>query len=315
MNSLGRNITRRFLGYLPFITCFIILFFSQIFRVFTFWNLITQFLLFLFIVSIPALITKRMSYVDIAWPWGLVCIGVLSLYLGQGYWLKKIIISIIYIITGLRMGIGALILYKKGHLDKELSRYRFQRIRWKKFGYKSEHASLQYEIMLQCISNITFLAIPAMLQAYNPDKFISIYEILGYILWISFIIIEHFADIQKQKFIKKSYLNNQKKAVCNVGLWKYSRHPNYFAEWMVWNSIIISSISSLSYYFETEHKMIAYSLLFCLLYISRLMYKTLVFYTGAIPSEYYSIKKRGEYIKYQKVTNMFFPGIKKNNNY
>ena len=33
-----------------------------------------------------------------------------------------------------------------------------------------------------------------------------------------------------------------KKALCNVGLWKYSRHPNYFGEWMVWNSIILITV-------------------------------------------------------------------------
>jgi steroid 5-alpha reductase family enzyme len=38
------------------------------------------------------------------------------------------------------------------------------------------------------------------------------------------------------------------------------------------------------------------------------MYTTLVYYTGAIPSEYYSLKKRPDYKKYQGTTNMFFPG-------
>ena len=48
-----------------------------------------------------------------------------------------------------------------------------------------------------------------------------------------------------------------------------------------------------------------------LLYTSRIMYITLVYLTGAVPSEYYSAQKRPEYKSYQKSTNIFFPGFKK----
>lgn len=45
-----------------------------------------------------------------------------------------------------------------------------------------------------------------------------------------------------------------------------------------------------------------------LLFVSRIMYTTLVHYTGAAPSEHFSVQKRPEYKKYQRQTNMFFPG-------
>ena len=44
---------------------------------------------------------------------------------------------------------------------------------------------------------------------------------------------------------------------------------------------------------------------------SRMMYKTLVYTTGAIPSEYFSLQKRPDYKEYQKTTNRFFPGPNK----
>ena len=46
---------------------------------------------------------------------------------------------------------------------------------------------------------------------------------------------------------------------------------------------------------------------------SRIMYVTLVTYTGAVPAEYYSVQKRPDYKDYQQTTNMFFPGPKKLN--
>ncbi|MGY8920038.1 MAG: DUF1295 domain-containing protein [Flavobacteriales bacterium] len=300
----------RVLGYAPFIVCFIILYLSETFNAISSINGVTQLILFIIVVSIPAFITKRMSYVDIAWPWGLVCIGVLVLINGEGYWIRKYIISGMYLIAGLRMGIGAIILLKKGYLNKELSRYEYQRLRWEKSGYSNIDISLQYEIMIQCLANVTFLALPAIIQSYNPQDFISPLEIFGYLLWVVFLIIEHLADLQKQNFLRKAFLENKKKQVCNVGLWKYSRHPNYFAEWMVWNCLIISSLPSLFYFYSIEEsKIIWIGLLVSLIYISKIMYNTLVYYTGAIPSEYYSRQKRPDYSEIQKKTNMFFPAV------
>ena len=162
-------------------------------------NSLGQLLLFILVVCIPIWRTGRMSYVDIGWPWGLVCIGLLVLFLGEGYWLRTWLVGGMYLFSGLRMGVGALVLWKKGHLDTELSRYQFQRKRWEKQGYTNDDLSLQYEIMIQCFANITFLALPAMLQAFNPNEFISPLEIIGYFLWFLFLILEHIADLQKQK--------------------------------------------------------------------------------------------------------------------
>jgi len=309
MKTFYQKIIQRIFGYIFFLICFIILYFSNTFGWFVSVNGLLQVLLFISVVCIPAYLTKRMSYVDIGWPWGLVLIGVLVLVLGEGYWLRKYIVSGMYLFAGLRMGIGSLILLKKGHLDTELSRYKYQRKRWKKGGYTNIDISLQYEIMLQCFANITFLVIPAILQAFNPQEFLSPLEILGYLFWLVFFGMEHFADIQKQQFFKKAFLENRKKQVCNVGLWKYSRHPNYFAEWMVWNSLILSSLPSLFYFYLAERNLIWLGLLVSLFYLSIIMYKTLVYLTGAIPSEYYSLKKRPDYKKYKKNTNMFFPRI------
>ena len=182
MHITFKKIFSRFIGYIPFIICFIILYYSETFNSISSLNGLTQLILFIIIVSIPAHITKRMSYVDIGWPWGLVCLGAIVLMNGDGYWLRNYIISGMYIFAGLRMGIGALVLMKNGHLNKELSRYEYQRKRWKKSGYSNDDISLQYEIMIQCFANITFLALPAIIQSYNPQEYISPLEIFGYIL-------------------------------------------------------------------------------------------------------------------------------------
>jgi len=306
MFNFLNKIKSRLFQIILFFLVFYIFFQIENFQNFLLINLISQIFIFLFIVCIPAYFTDRMSYVDIAWPFGLVAIGIISFFYGDGYLLKKSIISMLYIIAGLRMGIGALILLKKGYLNKELPRYSYQRIRWKKKGFINDKFSVQYEILLQCFANATFLAIPAILISNNSSQSFSIIEITGFLVWAIFFFLEHISDLQKQKFLINAKKNNLKNQVCNVGLWKYTRHPNYFSEWMIWNGLIIASFSSL---LVNNSMLIFLSTTISLLYITILMYQTLVFLTGAIPSEYYSLIKRPDYKSYKQTTNMFFPNF------
>jgi steroid 5-alpha reductase family enzyme len=313
MKIAFKNFFTRGFGYLPYFILFYFIYQVEIFQEMVLVNGVLQLLLFLVVACVPALFTKKMSYVDIAWPWGLVLIGVLALLLGQGYKPRIYLVAGMYLFSGLRMGIGALILFSKGHLNSELSRYSYQRRRWNKAGYKNLNLSLQYEIMIQCFANITFLAIPAILMANNSTNSIAISELIGVGLWATWFVLEHISDLQKQQFLKKAFLEKKKKQVCNVGFWKYTRHPNYFSEWMVWNAMIISSLSSLIIAFSTDQQVVWIIIVVGLFYISYIMYTTLVYYTGAVPSEFYTLQKRPNYKEYQEQTNMFFPGPKKLN--
>ena len=146
---------------------------------------------------------------------------------------------------------------------------------------------------------------------FNPSETISIFEIIGLVIWLGAFVMESMSDAQKLKFLRDMKKAGKRNQVCNVGLWKYSRHPNYFAEWMVWNGLVIASIPSWIYMYDFESMAIWGLLAVGILFASRAMYVTLVYYTGAVPAEYYSVLKRPEYKKYQETTNMFFPGPNK----
>ena len=66
-----------------------------------------------------------MSYVDIGWPWGLVVIAAISFVMSDGYWLRSLLVNLLLAAVGLRMGIGALNLWRLGLLQKEFSRYQY----------------------------------------------------------------------------------------------------------------------------------------------------------------------------------------------
>lgn len=302
-----------FTPLLPFVAGWLLLLVTEQFFALSLVNGVAQLVLFAFVVCLPTWRTGRMSYVDIGWPWGLTVIGILTWIYGEGDSLRVAIVSIAYIFAGSRMGLGAIKLLISGHLDKELPRYEFQKKRWSKAGKTNTALAMQIEAIVQGVANAAFLAFPAFIIASNPSEEISIFEIIGIVIWLASFIMESVADAQKLKFLRAMKKSGARNTVCNIGLWQYSRHPNYFAEWMVWNALVIASIPSWLQLYPNMSVIIFVLLGVGLLMTSRIMYVTLVTYTGAVPAEYYSVQKRPAYKDYQQTTNMFFPGRTKLN--
>ena len=93
-------------------------------------NGIVQLSLFLLVACLPFLRTKRVSYVDIAWPFGVALIGVQILLIGETDLLRQLLVGGIYLLIGLRMGIGALVMANQtGVIFKtEFPRYQYRRM-------------------------------------------------------------------------------------------------------------------------------------------------------------------------------------------
>merc|ERR1712087_233013 len=100
--------------------------------------------------------------------------------------------------------------------------------------------------------------------------------------------------------------------VCDVGFWNYTRHPNYFGEWMVWLSLTLATLPALKRYLAKEGReddtLTRNGVALGLLSVPLMMYTCLVHWTGAIPAEFYSLKNRSEYAQYIREVNCFFPG-------
>ena len=300
-----------FKPFIPFIACWILLFNSNNFQSVALINGIGQLMLVLFVVCIPIWKTGRMSYVDIGWPWGVALIGLITYCQINAMTLSKTLVITAYILIGSRMGLGALKMWSMGLLKKEFPRYEYQKIRWEKSNKTNISLAMQVEALSQGLANASFLAIPIFLISVSPSTQLSPLEIIGFTIFILSIVLETVADYQKLSFLREMKRQNKQNMVCDIGLWKYTRHPNYFAEWMVWNGLIIASIPSFISLFDSEALWLWIMIGVVLLYTSRIMYITLVYLTGAVPSEYYSAQKRPNYKKYQQSTNIFFPGPKK----
>lgn len=135
---------------------------------------------------------------------------------------------------------------------------------------------------------------------YQNQTKISIL-IIGIFIWLIGLLIESIADYQKFVFVNKK--ENKEKWI-QKGLWKYSRHPNYLGEILVWVGIYLFSISSLS----------TFSLALLGIISPIFIAIILIFVSGIPPLEKYADKKwRGikEYEEYKKNTPILLPSWKK----
>merc|ERR1712166_618591 len=173
-----------------------------------------------------------------------------------------------------------------GKLEQEFPRYEYQHLIWKVSGVTDVSLDIQIEIMKQWATNVSVLAMPAFVMAQNKSEHISPIEIAGVALTVVCWLSENKADGQKRAWIKEMFKTKQVNKVCDVGLWSYCRHPNYFFEWMVWNGLIFASIPSLIklHYHASESKcphcpgqMLFFTFVFGLIYASRMIYVFLVY--------------------------------------
>jgi steroid 5-alpha reductase family enzyme len=241
------------------------------------------------IIWIWAYKIQNAGVVDIFWAFNFTLIAAMIWILADGYTPRKNVVCLLAGLWSLRLGIYLLIRVGS-HLDEEEGRYKQLRKEW------SPNSDLKFFVFfqMQALSNV-FLALPFFMIALNPDPQMHVIEYVGAGMWVVSIIGEGLSDYQLKQF-KKDPANKGK--VCRAGLWNYSRHPNYFFQFMIWISVLIFAIVS------------PYGWLgvLCPLSIGYLIFKV----TGIPMTEEQALKSRGElYKEYQRTTSVFVPWFKK----
>lgn len=226
--------------------------------------------------------------VDIFWSYNFPVIAIIYYLLGDGFEMRKLIVLIMVCIWGARLG-TYLFVRVIGHINEEDGRYKQLRIDWA----PNVDSKFFWFFQMQALSNV-FLSLPFLFACINPNPELSILEKIAAALWLICITGEAIADRQLQVF-KKNPANKGK--VCDVGLWNYSRHPNYFFEWMIWVSYFLFACAS-------PYGWIA---IICPISMLYLLFKV----TGIPMTEEQSIRSKGQaYKDYQKTTSVFVPWFK-----
>jgi steroid 5-alpha reductase family enzyme len=270
-------------------------------------NGLCQIGLFVWLAHWPAWRTQRMSYVDLAWPWGLCAIGAAIGLMAPGDLSRRLIVLVMFVLMGARMGLRSLRALRAGRFGAEFNRYRYQRLRWRRLGKRHVRLAQQVDIASQALLNVTLLAAAPLVFASiegEPSRL----EGVALVCWVGAFAFEAAADRQKAAHLARARAQGRPEGVCDTGLWRYARHPNYFGEWLVWIALAGLATAGLA-----EGKLaLAPDMLAgvtaVLIAAPAYMYVGLVWLTGVKPAEHYSRRNRPGYAAYQARTNAFFPG-------
>ncbi|KAK3029955.1 hypothetical protein RJ639_037910 [Escallonia herrerae] len=137
-----------------------------------------------------------------------------------------VVLTLLVVVWGLRLGLFLLMRILQWEEDR-----RFDEMR-------SNFGKLAVFWIFQAVWVWTVSLPVTVVNAIDRDPPLQAQDIIGWIMWSMGIIVEATADQQKLTF--KNAPESRGKW-CNVGLWKYSRHPNYFGEIFLWWGIMVAS--------------------------------------------------------------------------
>lgn len=236
--------------------------------------------------------TGNSGWVDTIWTFSLGLVGASGALWpvgeaapGARQWLVAVLVAI----WSLRLG-GHIAARTKGIADDP--RYAAFATEWGADAPRRMFIFLQN----QALGSIP-LAFAIFVAARFPGEALRPADYLGVLILLAGIAGEALADAQLKRF--RSHPVNEGR-VCDVGLWRWSRHPNYFFEWFGWLAYPVIGIST--------SDPLSYPWGFAALLAPIFMYWILVHVTGIPPLEAQMLRSRGDrYRDYQSRTSSFFP--------
>lgn len=239
------------------------------------------------------LIARRLdnwSVVDVAWAFGFALVGTWILtvhFSGQRFGSQGLLMTVATIAWSLRLGTH-LAVRVLGHLDREDERYLRMRSEW---GEETARR-MAYFYLMQAVA-LALLSLPLLSACGDKNSTpLRAIHLIGLGIVILALAGESVADAQLATF-KKDPLNKGK--VCDRGLWSWSRHPNYFCEWLIWVGFGLMSYNATFF---------GLAGLGC----AGLMYHLLTRVTGVPLTERHLLASKGQaYAAYQRQVSVFWP--------
>lgn len=183
------------------------------------------------LLSLPL---RDASIVDMFWGLGFVLIAWTTWTQSSGDPTRKLLLAVLITIWGLRLS-GYIAWRNIGH--GEDPRYRAMR---EKAGDKFPLLSLIRVFLLQGVV-MWIVSLPVQLGQIPETPAPTVWDYLGAFLWAVGVFFESVGDFQLARF--KANPENQGK-VLNHGLWRFTRHPNYFGDFLMWWGIFLIALAA-----------------------------------------------------------------------
>lgn len=245
-------------------------------------NLLLNLSILIFVYLIFMVILTQLkhdtSISNFTWGGGVMLVALYTIFILKNFQCRPILITSLLVLWALR-----LITYLYFRYTGKDPRFE----NWKLSGLTALLINITWIIFGQLLLLI-IMSIPGYLVNTTVRQTqLNIFDIIGLIVWICGFCIESISDYQLFNFLKNSA---NKGHVMKYGLWKYSRHPNYFGEVIMWWGIFCIAINA------------PYGLISIIAPISITI--LLRFITG-VPLLENAMKDNPEYQEYKKHTNTF----------
>ena len=233
--------------------------------------------------------TGRSGWIDAIWTFATGLAGiVLALAPASPGALRPLLVAGMTAVWSLRLGFHIVWRTTGGGDDP---RYRQLRTEW---GDKARGRLFGF-LQVQAAAGL-ILALSIAAAAHRPDTAPDLRDAFCVMLLAAAIFGERAADRQLVRFGAD---HRNKSRICDAGLWGYSRHPNYFFEWLVWVAFALIAIAPGGHYPWGWFGLTA----------PVLMYVLLVYVSGIPPLEAHMLRSRGDAFRvYQARVNAFWPG-------
>lgn len=183
---------------------------------------------------VVALVKKRNDVADVAWGLGFVLVSWLSYLLIESPDVRSLLVVVLVTIWGLRL---AWHIHVRNRGRSEDPRYRAWREAWGSWFFIRSY--LQVFILQGAL--LFAIATPVFALHRSAGVSLGILDLVGLMIWVIGFIFEAVGDAQLARFIRTK--ENAGK-VLDTGLWRYSRHPNYFGEVTQWWGIWVIALSA-----------------------------------------------------------------------
>lgn len=227
---------------------------------------------------------RNVTIVDSLWGMGFVLIAWLTWFQADGYWGRKLLIALLTTIWGQRLTIY---LTWRNHGKGEDPRY----AQWRRASGESFWFTSLFKVFLLQALFLWVIALSIQAgQDGNGPTGLVLTDIIGLSIWLAGFVFETVGDWQMAKF--KSIEANRGR-VMRHGLWKYTRHPNYFGECLIWWGLFIIAVSDPQNWWTV---------------ISPVAITVVLLKMTGIPlTEKLIVQKRPEYADYIQTTSAFIP--------
>lgn len=234
--------------------------------------------------------TENASLVDVAWTLGVGGSAVLYALLAEGDLTRRVLVAVLAGTWSLRL---AWHVFDRVWDKEEDARYQRLRARW------SHYTQLKFFFFYQSQAlAIVLFSIPFLVVTMTDESLPAWAMVTGILIWLVAVGGEALADRQLEAW-RADPANRGR--TCRAGLWRYSRHPNYFFEWLHWWAYLPLAVGSPWWWLT--------------LLGPAVMLFTLFKLTGIPHTEQQALASRGEdYRAYQRSTSVFIPWFPKQEN-